>query len=264
MAATLTKPIIIWTRSIADWSQDSTFFDRHLNLVHHIPAIRHVPSTLPPSSIPESVGLAIVTSSYVASQDIINPWKIHLKGIPIYCVGEKTARAMRSYNLSATHPDHVASASDLAQWLDKNHPGVTALFLGADQPAFDWLSWAASSGRPFHWQSVYQVKKGITTSSGKPLTAEEKEALRRLDSGVVCFASPSAVEGFCADLWQEAFFSQNPCDPSFGALPTNLTAIAIGSTTGSQCKGRFPVVHVLPKPDVAYLARKAIEVLALC
>src|SRR5690606_31019656 len=85
---------------------------------------------------------------------------------------------------------------------------------------------------------LYQTESGVYDSEGRPLSQAARRSLGQQMGGVICFASPSAVRGFCqgiGDLFPDVY--------------ARLRAVAIGTTTEAEANRHFSQVKTIETAD---------------
>jgi uroporphyrinogen-III synthase len=109
-------------------------------------------------------------------------------------IGPGTAQAIRERFGTEPIVADVASAADIPAWLKANEINADRWLLpGAKKRAVDLEKLLPNSIR----LDVYETIVGATEPDGSPLSPERiRELAALIPRSVVCFASPSAVEGF--------------------------------------------------------------------
>lgn len=224
--------VLIWTRSRSDWQDDaprihSMLADPEVQ-IEHIPCIQLEPISYDFGG-ERAFDVAIITSANVlrfAGETL----KTALKHCPrIYTHGAKTAVLAQSQGLSQIQTIAARTAAELIQQLLPllaDHSRV--LLPSAEQPATDLAQTLMSIGCEVVAIPVYRTLSAARCNNGAILQRSDIELARSNWSGVVCFASPSAVHAF-ADTYA----------PQSNRLRDSLIAIAIGPSTAAACQGHF-------------------------
>lgn len=205
---------LVWTRALADWSDDQALLSGRTDLVR-VPCVRLV--TLAPAFDFKQFNVYVAASAHVFEHLSLTP------GARIHVFGDATESAARQRGFAVVRHQGVRTAADwaprLAAVLDQNQSvGV----LSAAVPAFDLSAALRAAGIDATSIACYRTEAGAHKIDGSPFTdAEARDFGARL-RGVVCFASPSAVEGFCA------------------VFPSgSLAAVCIGPTTAKAAAAHF-------------------------
>ena len=154
----------------------------------HIPCLEIVPTGIKDSPLK---GCALITSKKVC--EIIkgnHQWCRQLSRLnSVYTFGEETAESLKELNLPVKKVE-VESGEQLARYV-ANHVDRTVEihFLGASKPVFDYQGFFSGQGFEIHCWPFYETRLGVP--KGLVETIDWKKL-----SGVICFASPSAVKGF--------------------------------------------------------------------
>ncbi|MEZ4743496.1 MAG: uroporphyrinogen-III synthase [Bdellovibrionota bacterium] len=250
---------IIWTRALIDWPKDRELFTNRLSQVIHLPCIKTKAITnpaLPQIAFRKEIITIIGSPKTVA----------YLKKIPlltqilassrkIYCIGESTAKTIQSLHLAITPPVISSPYQNMRELADElllneHNKSIQIFAPGPKVRAFDAENLFKSSGYQYFPVDLYETSHGLRGADGSPLTEKEINELKKA-YGVVCFASPSAVKGFCSYL-----------TPNENGLSHQLIAVAIGSTTMEIAKDYFLECRQTYTPSVQSLAQTAFDILS--
>jgi uroporphyrinogen-III synthase len=157
------------------------------------------------------------------------------------CTSELEKRGVRAYR-----PPEIQSAQGLvAHFVAQIAPSLKALVnvlaIGPARPAYDASAAILSLGFGFTYLSVYETLPLLA------LSEDECRHYRDELDGVVCFASPSAVQGFVETLMSGGHKE----------LGAKLVAVAIGETTALKCRDHFCKVHGAATQELTALVEKA-------
>lgn len=242
---------LVWTRPAADWQDDEVLLQisqakaRTLRL----PCMAVIPLKAP--DVTGKFDAFVFTSSKAAEFALTNhSVMMAAKQAAVYTHGPTTAKTLLRYGLKAEVID-VRTAAELAKAIIKKlAPGTHVLWPRAKEPAFD-LDDALNEGGLIATSFVcYRTETGILGLDGKPLAKDRLQTLRDSLQGVVCFASPSAVDGFTQDL-----------NPKGHRLGQELIAVALGPTTAKACAGHFKVVKKARTNGMEALVEAAVSAL---
>lgn len=229
---------LIWTRSKEDWEQDRAFF-KDPKKVLHLPCITIAPLNI--SARPTfGTKYVIVTSQNALKFALRNPnlRTIIFDAEAVFTFGQETTQLCHSVGLrnvvriSAAHSSEELCKS-VSQFLAPESPLmiIQALF-----PAFNSGSYLSSLGLDVTVVPVYKTESRCRVR----LSPAKLRALK----GIVCFASPSAVEGFTTAI-------RNP-----KKLKT-LTAVVIGPTTAKACGKQFKGIKIAKQARIESLIQLA-------
>lgn len=254
------KNRIIWTRSLADWAHDVSLFPAdaspHLSEVLHLPciALRALPLSPLGEGLKNFAAAAFTSSQAVHFFLAESTQRQLLQSIPlVFAIGAQTAATLQTYGFTAKVPPGNPGGKSLGAYLAKELPtGSHILWPRAKTPAYDFAPDLKFHGILVTPLPVYETLVAITDHSGQTLTSEHIAALISSMTGVVCFASPSAVASFAA-----AF------RPNDNRLRTALTAATIGPTTAQAADGLFERCAMAPQANIADLAQLARGILAV-
>ena len=221
---------IFWTRARSSWQEDSKIFGDHK--VISIPCIQTFPMAIP--TVLPSCSNIIVTSQKTIDYAQKSEHLMKLLGqATVHTFGKKTAKSLESYCLSLVQYD-VKSGEELLEILAKNLKGNEVLYLGPESPATEILPPLQKYGLKAHSLALYKT--------GLP---EKATTLPTPLSGVICFASPSAINNF-------QIISENSTNEY-------LWAVTIGETTAKVAKEYFTTVSTIEKPDLKLLFQQALR-----
>ncbi len=237
--------LVIWTRASDHWLDDQRLFPPGIPLESWpcIDTMVHTDAEVAascPSWLPEIVVFTSMTAVLAAAKcPVLAPALNHMQCAVTF--GSKTASAIDQAGwplhrfLHATSAAQLPSAIAQAGWAKR-----PVWVLGPDSPSFDVATALRQIGGTAQHVPVYQTKPQAPKITLKSLA--ENQGLK-----VLCFASPSAVQGFL----------------SVEGLPPlkktqHLIAVAIGTTTARMCRDHFAQVRVATSPVVESLARSAV------
>jgi uroporphyrinogen-III synthase len=165
----------------------------------------------------------------------------------VFAIGPGTKEALKEFKVNADVPPGVNNAESLSKWLAANlRPGSDVAWPCSREPSYD----IAEHLRPFDLHveplAVYATERSLHLPNGKEPELDDIERYIQSLEGVVCFASPSAVEGFSKSL-----------HPTENRLKHELTAVCIGETTANACKTLFDKIIVSKASTVEDLALTA-------
>ena len=235
------NPSIVWTRAAEDWAEDAELLAPVGNALVHLPCIA---TCSVEHEVPEgSYSVAVLTSRKAVAYAIRDADLAQLMGeLSLVTFGAGTAADLRAHGLSVIHATHAKSAEELAQHLVNTiSPGERVLVIGAKEPNYDIVGHLEHEGREATYLPIYRtdVRLEVTAAQSADLTA-------RL-SGVICFASPSAVRAFALAL-----------SPGTNRLATALVAVTIGRTTLKAAQAQFARCVNASRQDIGVLASAAI------
>ena len=241
---------LIWTRSIADWQDDAATILTPVssNLVIHIPCLELAAST--PKLKNFSCDYVIFTSANAVRFGLAVPEIDEaVRGARgIFTHGEATAAALKTRGLTPIVAP-VRTAAELSEWLETKLPPQAALGLPcAAEPAWPMAQELSKKGfKATNWV-CYQTVANATTTDGKALSPPAISDLCSNLSGVVAFASPSAVRGF-AKVFQ----------PELNRLHKALIAATIGPSTQAAAKAHFQFVKMAATNSLPALVQLALD-----
>jgi uroporphyrinogen-III synthase len=239
---------IIWTRSKSDWERDAALFGDVPVL--HLPCIK---TEALPARISRRQFDALVFTSVSGVRCALADAKlgpIVRKVRRVFTHGARTAAVAADMGLEAKlieEPTGAALGRFLATVLA---PGTKLLWPSASQVAHDITEDLAAAGVMVTRVPVYTTTRELCLPSGLAPDAGEKDHLIRTLRGVVCFASPSAVQGFVHTL-----------EPESNRLGRELTAVAIGPTTRDACVPAFEKIVTCHEATTTALAGTGAELL---
>jgi uroporphyrinogen-III synthase len=244
-------PLVVWTRSAADLATDRPFLDQQSVQIIHIPCIRSEViqsgiNDLRKSLIKENRNECRTKKSY---------WMIFTSQNAVKVLEEACAKdpdlaaALKNVDKIITHGRQTAAtasavfgekiqcmesvtseqfAAKVATVLKTINQNPAMLWPCALEHAFDVVEHLVGQGNSATRIPVYRTSPAPSDEAGRPLDeeglkakAEQIAARVRNAKCVVCFASPSAVEGWLRLTQNTPFLS-----------PRSLTAAVIGPTTG--------------------------------
>ena len=243
--------LLIWTRSSDDWERDKPILDVHDVDVLHLPCIAMTGLAVKfPKRKPQ---VFILTSGNAVRYAARHPALFNLmrSSEAVFAIGPGTKEALKEFKISAEIPPGVGNAEQLTDWLAHNiRPGTDVAWPCSREPSYDIAGQLSRYDIHVDQLSVYATDKSLHLPHGKAPDAEDIERYVQSLEGVVCFASPSAIDGFARSL-----------NPSDNRLRQELTACCIGTTTAAFCEGHFDNIVISPTPSVESLVETAVKVL---
>lgn len=242
---------IIWTRAIDDWQRDLTII-AELNVDAH--TVLHIPSvSFRAVDVGDKVALAnyVIFHSSNAVRFAMGQEKIASAvrtAVKIFSIGKGTSETLSTYGLSATPGFAGNSAKHLADQILQSGVGGTFLIPTAKEQALDSAAYLRSQGRSAEAVVCYETKRLATNASGVAFSASEAKDVGNKLSGVICFASPSAVEGF------SKVFAL-----SGSGLSKKLVPVAIGATTKAEVLKHFATCFCSAQSTVPSLFVEALK-----
>ncbi|MCB9228891.1 MAG: uroporphyrinogen-III synthase [Deltaproteobacteria bacterium] len=257
---------MVWTRSADDWHQDQILLADCREHVLRLPCVKVCPLAesdvnrqIPPDYYQTDQTIPIVsvfTSSHGAGffHSLKRVRTIVQNSAACYAVGPATSLRLGDFQVEASVPDGVQKAKDLAGWLADQYRGQDVRFFlpGGRLRAFDLGGSLRRAGFDTLVVNLYETRNGCWRESGGDL--DEGERSRCPDifrSGVICFASPSAVRGFVR-YWDFV-----------GRELRSWRVVAIGTSTGDVCQEYFSAVTRTPRPSMEDLKNTAKKLLQL-
>ena len=238
---------IIWTRAMDDWEYDKKVLsDLHLEVLH-FPCIELTP--VPVRFPKQKPQIFIFTSANAVRYSQRHPALINLvrSSEGVYAIGPSTQAALAAAKIQAEIPSEVQSAEQMAVWISRNiAPHTSVAIPSAKEPAFDFKSYLERYAIHADILPVYQTHRTLRLPNGKIPDAITVDRQIQALEGVVCFASPSAVEGFVYTL-----------TPQLNRLADSLVAVAIGATTEKAAQPHFKRVVLPQEQSIVSLAEKA-------
>ena len=245
--------MIIWTRSADDWDVDQRLFSANPEQVLRLPCIKVSP--LSESDVNKQISprfsegsniVTVFTSAHGAEMfhGLKKVRSIVKRSGACYAVGPFTRNRLQSFTVDATVPAGVSKGKDLADWLINEFSGQDVQFLlpGGRLRAFNLERALRNNGFDAFNLNLYETKSGCWGADEQELSQETKLKHREIfKSGVLCFASPSAVRGF-ARFWDFT-----------GAELGRWKAVAIGSSTEQACREFFRRVKKADQPSLESL-----------
>lgn len=169
----------------------------------------------------------------------------------VFAVGPGTKEALGSHKINAEVPPGVTNAESLSNWLvDHLKPGTDVAWPCSKEPSYDIAGHLKRYDIFVEPLAVYETERSLHLPHGKHPDVSDIDRYIQSLEGVVCFASPSAVQGFSKSL-----------RPAENRLKQELVAICIGDTTAAACSGLFEQIKVAPEHSVESLAQTAAKIL---
>lgn len=239
--------LLIWTRSIDDWKVDKNVLQKFDVDVLHLPCIAMTgisvkfPRRKPQVFIATSGNAIRYAARHTALLNLMRTSEA------VFAIGPGTKEALSEFKVVAEVPNGVINAKSLADWLSKNlRPGTEVAWPCSKEPSYDIAEHLRRFDIHVEPLAVYETERSLHLPHGKEPDADDLERYVQSLEGVVCFASPSAVEGFTKSL-----------RPTDNRLKHELTAICIGETTTAACRGHFEKIVTCNTPTVEQLAETA-------
>ncbi|MEI8025354.1 MAG: uroporphyrinogen-III synthase [Pseudomonadota bacterium] len=233
--------MLIWTRSREDWAEDQRLFQGYKKKYLHMPCLRTNPIPFE-LGMPEKPFFLAFTSSkgseyFLKSKEGLLALQ---KAKSIYALGKASADPLLSaqFNVEVAHSKN---GRDFEDWLlDRSQVDDLFVLPGARDRAYDLAQGLQSAGRSATKVDIYNTLAAATTSLGA--SVGEDVILEISVGSVVCFASPSAVDGFSKAVSKRS----------------QIIAICIGETTAARALG-FKRVYSAPEPTVETLFAEALK-----
>jgi uroporphyrinogen-III synthase len=243
--------LLIWTRSADDWEHDKPILDAHDVDKLHLPCIAMTGLAVKfPKRKPH---MFIMTSGNAVRYAARHPALFNLmrSSEGVFAIGPGTKEALKNFKINADVPPNVTNAEQLTTWLSHNlRPGTDVAWPCSREPSYDIAGHLARYDIHVDPLPVYATEKSLHLPHGKAPEAEDIERYIQSLEGVVCFASPSAIDGFTRSL-----------TPSENRLRHELIACCIGGTTSAFAEGHFDKILVAPTPSVSALVETAVKAL---
>ena len=242
------RPTIIWTRSTSDWEVDAALFGS--TSVLHLPCIKTeaIPARLTSRKFDALVFTSVSAVRCALADPKLSPVVRQIRRV--FTHGARTAAVASDMGLEPTLVDEPTGAA-LGRFLATTLPtGTKILWPSASQVAHDITDELSKAQIQVTRVPVYTTTRQLHLPTGLSPNEKEKEHLIRTLTGVVCFASPSAVDGFVGTL-----------EPETNRLGRELTAIVIGPTTRDATVSYFEKVVTCHEATTAALATTATELL---
>lgn len=240
---------IIWTRAGEDWQRDlETAKKANIDpkVLTHIPCVSFSPLPVQ-KSVPSANYVIFNSSNAVRFSMAQEPLAAAVRAaVKIFAIGPGTAETLTEFDLSATPGFSGSSAKDLADQMLQKGVGGSFLIPTAEQSAFDTAAYLTKNGSHAVAVPCYSTQRLATKSGGKVFSPAEIVSLKKSLSGIICFASPSAVQGF-----NETF--QIAGSP----LQKALLPVAIGDSTRKEVLNFFPTCEKAEQNSVSALLKKA-------
>ena len=233
---------MIWTRSEDDWESDKKLLSELPFSVLHFPCIKVFPIDYRLSE--EGYNKFVITSPKAVAyawQDI-RIRSMLKKAAMVYTFGKKTRQILAEHALQVEAPAGVKGSRELAKHLERElSKEDKILVLGAVRPAFDLVHYLKECHFNADYLALYQTKP-----DGKPQDRIMNDH-QSLIGSVVCFASPSAVNGF------EQLIGEKQCLWFY----EHLVAVVIGDTTAEQCSTCYKRVIISKESSIPALIEAA-------
>ena len=240
-------PVVVWTRSADDWKHDKAVLKSQKLEALHLPCISMAGLTVKfPKHKPH---LFIVTSAnavlYTARHKAL--FNLMRSSEGVFTIGEPTKEALKAHKIESEIPPKVTNAEQLCDWLSKNiRPGTDIAWPCSREPSFDFASRLSRYDIYIDPLPVYATEKNLCLPYGKQPDQDDINRFIGTLEGVVCFASPSAIDGFTRTL-----------NPSENRLRASLTACCIGTTTAAFAEGHFDRIVIAETHTIESLASVA-------
>ncbi|MBF0443028.1 MAG: uroporphyrinogen-III synthase [Oligoflexales bacterium] len=237
--------MIVWTRSEDDWEMDKRLFTGIEDRVIHLPCIesKKIAYEIPLKSFNIFVFTSARAVRFAAEDSVLAKKMVSAEKIYTFC--QKTYEALCALSLGTSRPDNVKSGLELAEFLSCNlKPTDSVMVVGAVKASFDIAGHLLTHGYNCFYLAIYETVP-ICAISGQRM-----EFLKGGNSIIICFASPSAVDGFIVLTSGQIALRED-----------NISAVAIGDTTKSECERYFARVHKSEESTVRSLAEKALTLM---
>lgn len=225
------KTLLLWTRSVEDWENDSKLLEKYDFEVIHLPCIetRSLKFSTPENWL-RSVKKTLIFSSWRAVKYAVKNSELStvFHKAEIHSYGEKSARYLESRNFSVSkvykHRSLEKAYPEMRKFLN---PESQILIPGSRKRAFDLLTALQKDGFDTHSLDVYE-----TFFPKWKMTAGVKDSLKNEIKKYAFFASPSACDGFYRNVGKE-----------FPEL-YSAKAFAIGPSTYNAAKSLFDDIEM--------------------
>ena len=242
---------LIWTRARQDWAKDFDRFGHIQNHTRHLPCIslQSLPVKFPDGEFPYFVYTSANAVRFAEKSPRIMLAMQKAKGI--FTFGRATSALLSTLGFDVTRPPGVHSAKQLGEYIAGNlQKGERIAIPSPEAPAFDMTTALSKAGLQPEQIVLYQTLAKMTYPDGTVVDRKEAERLESELTGVVCFASPSAVEGFC-----------NILSPKENRLHESLKAVSIGPVTHKAASPNFKESYVCNTANLTSLIARATELL---
>ena len=229
-------PAIIWTRSHDDWAADQGLFGEHAANVWPLPCIKTRGIDF---AMPEAIFSVVVMTSRKAVAYVAGDLRLQqlIQSLMVLTFGAGTARDLLASGFATVRCSEAKGGEELARHLMQTlATGERVLVIGPSKPAFDIAGYLRHHGRDASYLPIYATDVGIDWGKF------DRKLLAAVMVGVICFASPSAVQAFVKDL-----------DPATNQLRQKLIAVVIGKTTLDAASSHFARCVVAPQQDLKTL-----------
>jgi hypothetical protein len=233
--------MIIWTRSLEDWAKDQMMFQGYKGKYLHLPCLSSTPISFE-AELPKGPFVLAFTSSkashYFLSSKVGQNFLKH--GKSLFSLGKATAEPLLDSGFKVEIAQ-VKNGEEFQNWiLNRSEKNDLFVLPGGIVRAFDLESGLKNAHRGALKLDIYATQALATTSLGTPIL---KDISEEIDLGsVVCFASPSAVDGFSAAISKR----------------DHIIAFCIGDTTAARALG-FKKVITASEPSVWALFHEALN-----
>jgi uroporphyrinogen-III synthase len=244
--------LMIWTRSADDWEHDKPILEATDVDVLHLPCIAM--TGLPVKFPKRKPQMFIFTSANAVRYSSRHPALFNLMRTSegVLAVGPGTKESLKSHKINAEVPPGVSNAEQLTEWMAHNlRPGTDVAWPCSKDPNYDIAGTLARYDIQVDPLPVYATEKCLHLPHGKAPDADDIERYIQSLEGVVCFASPSAIDGFARSL-----------NPSENRLRHELIACCIGQTTAAFAEGHFDKILIAPTSTIESLVEIAAKALA--
>lgn len=224
--------ILVWTRSEADWSEDELLLgavSAQIAIVR-MPCIRVMPIPAQPAA---ACYKHLICTSINAARRLVTDPRLQPLGPraqTIHTHGAATANYLAAQGLPVALYRQARTARSLANFVAAVvKPGEPIGWLTAQAPSFDFVQDFAQRGIELEVIVCYETV--LTKSGHEAALAAMEKAL----TGILCFASPSAVRAF------NDYVRQNSKNLPM-RLHHDFSAVVIGPTTAQAAQGHFAKV----------------------
>jgi uroporphyrinogen-III synthase len=238
---------LIWTRAMDDWDRDKLLLQKSGHDALHLPCITlqglpvRFPKHKPQVFVFTSSNAVRYTERHHA---LVNLMRL---GEAVYAIGPGTEKALKDLKVHVETCEGVHTAEQFAVWLSRNlSPETHVAWPTAREPSYNLAEHLARYRIHVDVLPVYHTEKALHLPNGKlPDQSAIDRYIQSLE-GIVCFASPSAVDGFIRSL-----------TPSENRLKHELIAVVIGPTTKAAAEGHFQNIKMIDEPSIEKLAEIA-------
>ena len=233
--------VIIWTRSAEDWAADELRLQKLVGSAYrHIPCLRLIEN----KSVPKLNPNAIVLLTSVKSASIMSEtasWRDLMAKAQVVTFSQKAGDIVGKF---VSHCQVITAKTGrdfFSKLISKFDTTSSFVYVGTDQPAFDLAGELIKLGYRCASHVIYRTEEVVNADVVTALARENVE-------GAICFASPSAVRGFCRSADATRFD------------PKKFSAVVIGQTTAEALPAGWREVIQCSSPSLDSLMERAAQI----